>query len=152
MFYLQHKPSAVYNNQHIRLKRWALLFLLLYINLYISTSYWHPDKYMFLFWKVIPSSLKTLNLWYLALHNSLRLQGCFIRVPLFVVQSSANALAFLWAFAIASIFISIFYIMNHSTSEYNSFSIMQYLSHIHLIFIRQMPSISQHWAGVWGIF
>lgn len=49
-------------------------------------------------------------------------------------------------------FISIFYIMNHSSSEYDSFSVMQYLSHIQLIFTRQMSSISQRGAGMWGPF
>lgn len=45
-------------------------------------------------------------------------------------------------------FISIFPIINHSGGKYNSFTVMQYLSHIQLIFTRQMPSISQHCAGV----
>lgn len=41
--------------------------------------------------------------------------------------------------------------MNHSTSEHNSFSVMQYLLRIHIIFTRQVSSISQPWAGVRGI-
>lgn len=51
-----------------------------------------------------------------------------------------------------SLELHILYIMNHSTSEHNSFSVMQYLLRIHIIFTRQVSSISQPWAGVPGIF
>lgn len=46
---------------------------------------------------------------------------------------------------------SIFSITNHSSGEYNSFIVMEYLSHIQQ-FLQDRCRLSQRWAGVAGIF
>lgn len=46
---------------------------------------------------------------------------------------------------------SIFSITNHSSGEYNSFIVMEYLSHIQQ-FLHDRCRLSQRWAGVAGIF
>lgn len=77
-------------------------------------------------------------------HSVQSVQSSAIAVPLHV-----SFVSFFPPFSL--IFIRTFYIMNHSTSEHNSFSVMQYLLRIHIIFTRQVSSISQPWAGVRGI-